>query len=200
MTALYSQGVEESIIYEAVKGLGSGYVLDIGAGDGFTFSNSARLIERGWRGLLVEPSFFAFAKLYGLYREAGAVKLLNAAVGLDGHMIPFYECEDTLYSTTRLANMEAWASRGKKYGCYWVPTITIEEIVNQFEGAPDVVSIDTEGNSFEILRSFPAPWLKHARVLCVEHDQRCVEIAKWAYEWNYRPHLLDDNNLVLVKA
>lgn len=58
----YSQNNEQAII---LKYFGSqrGTVLDIGANDGITLSNSRALIELGWSAVLVEPAEIAFRKL-----------------------------------------------------------------------------------------------------------------------------------------
>ncbi len=59
---MYSQNNEEQIIIEYFKDF-KGHLLDIGANDGLTLSNSRKLIELGWTGDLVEPSPNAFQKL-----------------------------------------------------------------------------------------------------------------------------------------
>lgn len=51
---MYSQNDEEAIIMRYFANR-TGRLLDIGAADGMTNSNSLALIERGWRAVLVEP-------------------------------------------------------------------------------------------------------------------------------------------------
>ena len=52
----YSQSGEEVVIQEIfdVLGIEKGHLVDLGAGDGFTMSNSRALIERGWTGDLYD--------------------------------------------------------------------------------------------------------------------------------------------------
>lgn len=196
----HSQGGEEQAIASSIPGsIGdNGYVLDIGAFDGETFSNSRKLIERGWRALLVEPSPFAFQKLLTLYDERRKdVRLINAAIGLwEGHLVPFFE--GGLYGSTDARAPGRWDRIQKFSRPYFVPTVTMAQIVNQFPGVPDVISIDTEGTSFEILKRLPEPWFKTLSCIVVEHDQRVVEICDWARnQYNLEPAYLDGNNVVL---
>ena len=55
--AVYSQGGEQRALLAHFErhGVGRGCLLDVGANDGRSYSNSLALIERGWGGLLVEP-------------------------------------------------------------------------------------------------------------------------------------------------
>lgn len=79
----YSQNGEQRIIeqYFSKMKLG-GNVLDIGANDGVTFSNSHWLIkEKGWGATLVEPSPKAFDRLTALYSASPKVQCVNRAVG-----------------------------------------------------------------------------------------------------------------------
>ncbi len=54
----YTQNNEEQIFIDYFKNQNPSElcVLDIGANDGKTFSNSLRLIELGWSAILIEPS------------------------------------------------------------------------------------------------------------------------------------------------
>ena len=52
----YSQNGEEAVILETLAALGieKGHLVDLGAGDGVTMSNTRALIERGWTGNLYD--------------------------------------------------------------------------------------------------------------------------------------------------
>ena len=68
---MYSQNDEEKIILDLLKDQPVGRLLDIGAFDGKTFSNSLALFEKGWSGVVVEPnpeSLVALIKLHGKNR------------------------------------------------------------------------------------------------------------------------------------
>ena len=54
---MYSQNHEDDIVLNFFQNTESNKtVLEIGANDGKTFSNSLLLIENGWKAHLVEPS------------------------------------------------------------------------------------------------------------------------------------------------
>ena len=52
----YSQNGEEAVILETLAALGieKGHLVDLGAGDGITMSNSRALLEKGWTGDLYD--------------------------------------------------------------------------------------------------------------------------------------------------
>jgi len=52
----YSQNGEQAVILETFEALGitKGHLIDLGAGDGYTMSNSRALLERGWTGDLYD--------------------------------------------------------------------------------------------------------------------------------------------------
>jgi hypothetical protein len=63
---MYSQNGEDTIAldYFTQKNTEIRTLLDIGANDGITFSNSKLLIKNGWGAVLLEPSEIAFNKCY----------------------------------------------------------------------------------------------------------------------------------------
>ena len=171
-----SQNDEEAVILR-YAGAEPKEVLDIGAYDGKTYSNSFALIERGWSAILVEPSPSAFLKLMKLHGENKNVKLLNAMVGIETRIAKFYDCEGDLCSSSLEKNRDLWAGAGRKFTEYYVPQITLQTMTNQLGGGPTVVSIDCEGTSVDILMSMPTGWAP--RVVVVEHDSRIIEIVGW---------------------
>lgn len=191
----YSQGREEEIILRKIAPLeGPRCVLDIGAFDGVTFSNSRALIERGWRGILIEPNPFAFQKLLELYGDNPKATLINAAMGEEKNLIKFHE--GGIYSTTtpqeKFKNATKWRE-------YWVMQLTMSTLMNQVNVQADVISIDVEGKSFELLKLIPiVSWAPH--VIVVEHDARMVEITQWAADRGYGVCGLSPENIILLKG
>ena len=72
MKKTYSQYREDLIVFDYFNGK-VGNLLDLGANDGITFSNSRLLIENGWGGVLVEASPLTFKKLETLYENSSKV-------------------------------------------------------------------------------------------------------------------------------
>jgi FkbM family methyltransferase len=77
---MYSQNNEEQIILDYFKDKPKGILLDIGANDGVTFSNSRALIESGWKAVLAEPSPVCVKKLLALYQGNESVVVAPFAI------------------------------------------------------------------------------------------------------------------------
>lgn len=194
--SMYSQYEEEKYILEAV-GSEPGRFLDIGAFDGKTFSNTYRLVELGWSGLLVEPATAAFAALVALHGGNEKLTLIHAAVGLERCMVKFWDSPDAV-STTSEAHYDRWKQATEYSGCFYVPQITLGEIFNQFGGPFHFVNIDTESTSADLFLSFPLSAIQ-PRAMCVEHDGRVVECMAHAQAAGYKASYLNETNVVLVR-
>lgn len=193
---MHSQNKEEQAILEAAGFLNpaTAYVLDIGANDGATFSNSRALLEREWNGYLIEPDYDAFTKLLALYKDNPRVKLINAAVDPEGGLVPFNHTSDGgLASSTQET---AW--KDLVVAKYWVMAMKPGQVVDAMPHGPDVITIDIEGRSVDVLYQLPIKsWA--VRAICVEHDGRIGELAAWGNERGYRVSELNAENMVLVK-
>jgi FkbM family methyltransferase len=192
---VYSQG-NEQIVLEQIFGRTIGTLLDIGAADGKTFSNSLALIEAGWTAMCIEPSPGQFIALKALHGTNPLVRLVHAAVGLDGHMVPFFDSPD-LVSTTEAAHRDKWSAQ-TTFREHYVAQVTPAELLLQFGGGFDLISIDTEGTSTDLYFAMvaagfnPTAWI-------VEHDGRQIEIANHAGQHGWNVRYLDGNNLILAK-
>jgi FkbM family methyltransferase len=157
-------------------------VWDLGAWHPTEFSNSRALIELGWQAVLVEPSPGPMLNLLEAYSWNGRVRLVQAAVGILPGLLELFVSDDAV-STTSQTEFERWEKAAEYRGAMLVPTITLEQIAQQFGGAA-FVNIDVEGHSAEIflrmldLALFPA-------CVCVEHDGRTPELMSRAGEFGY---------------
>jgi len=84
---MYSQQEEEKYILEAVAGIEHGRVLDIGAWNPITFSNSRALIEKGWDAILIEFSPLPVHDLLVEYGYNPKVTIIQAAMALERGLI-----------------------------------------------------------------------------------------------------------------
>lgn len=193
---MYSQYDEEKYILEAV-GEEPGRFLDIGAWDGKTFSNTLALVERGWSGVLIEPGIEGFAALLALHGGNEKLTLIHAAVGLERCMLKFWNTADAV-STTSERSYQQWKGEAQFTGCFYVAQVTLKEILDQFGGPFDFVSIDTEGTSVELFLAYPLS-VAQPRAVCVEHDSRIVECMAKAQEAGYRASYLNGTNVVLTR-
>jgi FkbM family methyltransferase len=194
---MYSQNDEEAIIkgiVDTVFGDTPGNVVDIGAFDGKTNSNSLALIERGWNAVLIEPAAEPFAKLMALHRDNPRVTLVNAAIGEADRIVEMIDFPGD--GGQRRATREA--NPGSVYR-WWIAQITPATLVNQIGTGANVLTIDTEGTSFDILTLCPIKSWRPS-VIVVEHDGRGVEISGWGRENGYRVCGLNAENIILGSA
>lgn len=175
---MYSQNKEEEVILNYF-GSNKGSFIDIGANDGKTLSNTRALAERGWRGVLIEPSPKAYAKLKDLYNGHKGFYLYNYALG--GHngkailqesgvllgsgdvalVSTFHSHEmDRFKQTVNYEPVEVEIFKWKTF----LNRLTIKEF--------DFISMDVEGNEMSIL---PDMDLSKTKLICLE--------------WNSKPEL-----------
>jgi len=158
---MYSQNNEDNIILSNLPDNFQGTILDVGANDGKTYSNSRMFIEKyNWGGVLVEPSHHCIQLLNTLYENNEKVQIIPYAIDLDNKDKTLYvgNIQDTptsinLVSTLKSFEKEYWENnRGVKYKEETVKCITIKKLLelSKFKYF-DIVSIDVEGLDFEIL-------------------------------------------------
>ena len=191
---MFSQNQEETAVLAACNGVGR--FLDIGAWNAKDKSNTRALYERGWSGVLIEPSPEPFAGLQAEYDGDPRIKLLNVAVGLEPGIIAMHVTADAC-STSDTATFEKWQHIVNYTGVLQVQAITLEDVYDQ-HGPFDMVSIDAEGVSVDLLhRLFD---LGHfPKCIVVEHDGRTTEALSHATECGYACTMANGENLVLVK-
>ena len=197
---MYSQNNEEQVILE-IFGDFIGRFLEIGACDGKLVSNTLALVERGWSGVMVEPSPRAFMALQERHGGNGKLTLVHAAIGLDDCVIPFWD-DPTIggYATTGEANRAKWQHLAGFKPPFYIPQIPVSrfgETESLLSGPFDFLSIDTEGTSADLFWAFPFDAVR-PRVVCVEHDGRIAECLANAVRWGYREIDRNGENLVLV--
>lgn len=191
----YSQNNEQEAILKACPEP-TGRLLDLGCWNAEDKSNTRALIERGWTGVLVEPSPQPFAGIQAFYAGHPGIVCIQAAVGFDAGTLKMWMTPDAT-STLDEATYKKWNGYVKYEGQIDVEVITLEQIFNQ-HGGFDMVSIDTEGSSVDLMhRMFE---LNHfPQCICVEHDGREGEILSKATKYSYACVYHSGENLVLVR-
>lgn len=171
---MYSQTNEDEIIVKALDWKTDGRFLDIGAWRSKKLSNSRLLWEYGWNGVMVECSPGPMRKLLKSYGGNPRIKLVQAAVGGQRGILPFYITDEAV-STSEQSHYDKWRATAEFRGAIWVPTITLEMLAFHFGSDFDFVNIDTEGTSVDLfLRMLELHW--QPQCVCVEHDGRTGEI------------------------
>lgn len=196
---MYSQNNEEIFILEHFADK-TGRFLDIGAFVPDTFSNTRALADRGWGGVLIEPSPIPFMALLKHYGTNPNVKLLNAAVTVMGGFFPFYDSGGDAISSTLESHAKKWAAGyGTKFASYEVYTVALDELFGQYGYDFDFINLDIEGCSFAMFQHLPFARLTKTTCLCVEHDGNLNAAIQKGSEHGFRLLTSNGENIILVR-
>lgn len=176
----YSQNGEDVRILSHIGDL-KGTILDLGANDGITLSNSRLFIERGWKALLVEPSKEAFTKCSNLYNNNIDVECINVGIGTSEGIFPFFESgthlgngDTALLSTLSFQETQRWAGTKNEFKEKECEVITFSTLL---ELSPyktfDIISIDCEGMDYEILKQINLNDVG-CRLIVIEHNNNDI--------------------------
>lgn len=209
---MYSQNNEDQFALNFFKDRSSKKtVLDIGANDGKTFSNSLLLIENGWRGHLLEPSS-TFSKCVDLHLQRireRQVCLYNCGIAERDEVMDFYESgtfegEDlNLVSCIEPNEMNRWKGSVEfnKTKAYF---FTFETWIknNQWENQTfDFISIDVEGHDWIVLSQIDLEKYK-CQLLCIEWNSK-PELAslftEYANKFNMHEVHRNAENIIFAK-
>lgn len=217
----YSQSGEQVVITRYFTGRPRGTLLSVGENDGEIFSMSRALMLDGWRGVLVEPSPTAFARLSHLYQDRIEVHdstdvdclpfatCVQAAITTSDGPIDLYDSgthlkkgDVALLSTTVPAEMDRWKKSGEQFTKTSVRGITFATLmkeagVNHF----DFISIDAEGADWSILRQINLEDVG-CQLLCIEYNQRAVDamsFTNYARNFGMKLHARTYENLIFAR-
>lgn len=191
-----------------------GFFVDVGAFNGYNWSNTYCLAEVGWSGILVEPHPDYFKELQILYKDNPKLSLINVCVGL-------YNASAKLYlggsnSTTKsemidIYNDIEWSKfSGLNEDNFLVCQLFTLDTMLKAYNCPfkfEVLSIDVEGAEIDILLGFTVREWWPKMVIIETHekneDKRLAEKSNWInvffeafeYEKIYSDHI----NSVYVK-
>ena len=104
---------------------------------------------------------------------------------------------DDALSTNDAKNLEVWKDLGGFYGNIVVPTITLENISNQFGGF-SFINIDVEGQSVDIFKRMLA-LQTYPLCVCFEHDGRMEEAMSAATAVGYKLVYSNGTNCVVTR-
>jgi FkbM family methyltransferase len=159
----YSQNDEEDVILSFFDA-GVGRFLDIGAFDGISLSNTRALAERGWSGIMVEPSPFNLCPLIeSLKVFNGRVEAWSCAVNATGDpaVLKMTQEKSVMWANT-ISEHEVPSPVNVTLR---VECVRIHDLLKH--GPFDFISIDAEYLDFEILKDSPRG-LYGCKMLCIE--------------------------------
>lgn len=207
----YGQNKEDEIINNLIiSKYGTdfkGCVLDLGANDGITLSNSRYFIENGWNGVLIEAGKLPYEKLMSTILPKTIA--INCAIGNQNGSLTFYESTNLLdandvglVSSLVADETQRWRKAGIGYSEYQVDCFTWESFLDKFHLKSqnfDIISIDIEGMDYDVLIQMNLEELG-CKVLCVEFNGK--DIQKYVeYAVKHGMSLVNQNpeNLIFLK-
>lgn len=169
-----SQNNETQIILEYFSGR-TGTVLDIGANDGLTFSNSYDLIQAGWYGILFEPGH-VYDQLHALHKGNGKVHTHRLGIGEREEIVKFWQSgphvkngiDQGLVSTMHEHETHRWRKAGVKFKEIEIELVPFSWVASKYP-VFDCISIDCEGMDWTVLK----------QINPIEVSCKCIVI-----EWN----------------
>lgn len=202
----YSQHGEDIIIDSLNILNDKSIILDIGANDGITFSNSRFFIEKyNCNAFLVEPTSKCISLLNNLYTNNSNITILPYAISdtngiLDinvGNLMDLPTCVNQV-STLLDTEKEYWTSnRGVEYTTESVQSITPNNLIKLIKPNIDLLSIDTEGLDYYILHELYTAGIS-AKIIIFEWNSKinilnsCLDLLRSKYELIYK----NDVNLI----
>lgn len=194
----YSQNDEQDVILRELTGSGiTGRFLDIGAYDGKTLSNTYTLSLLGWKGVCIEPSPKNFERLDIVHSNNPDVHCIPVAIGNISGKTIFHDTPGDFYGSLSQGN-------GKRYNRTEIPIEvycwTMDELLEREGNDFDFISLDVEGNNFEVLKSIPFDKLSKLRLICVEYDGQAEAMTKYLEPFGFQLIHRTGENIILKRS
>lgn len=190
----HSELQEELFIVDYFNNKQNGFVLDIGAADGITASNSFKLInDCEWCGLLIEPCYKHFSNLKILYEDISEINYFFGAVNQHKKETIFYE---VIQNEIGLSNIIGEShTRNQEFVTYQIPCLDINSILEKYNTPKniDFVSLDIEGSEDQVLNYWDFEKYQ-VELWCVEENMHSYESFFDAH--GYRKLIIPDKLII----
>lgn len=154
-------GQDRWVSEKIFPGVRDGFFLDVGSADGYFFSNTWALEQRGWKGICVDP----FPKNMG---GRTCTMFKDAVDSVSGRAIVFKQAGDLGGISDYLSDRNTDARAAHEVT---LSTVTLADILQRASAPPFIhfMSLDVEGAELEALRGFPFDRYRLG-ALAVEHN------------------------------
>lgn len=194
----YSQNNEQEVILNYFKDQPVGYIWDIGAYDGKTFSNTLALIEKGWSAAMIEGSPYNFAGLLqNTAHVADRCHYFLTVIGDYNGPINWYDTKGDAISTNHELHTDRWGKERFTRFRQW--QITPYNLAQALPISPDFVNVDIEGSSAKVAYDLMFTENVNPLMWCIEHDSRERELRAAFTAAGYREILHNAENLIFVR-
>ena len=198
----------------------NGFVLDVGAHDGYKWSNSYPLINAGWNGMLIEPHPGYAEMVRTLYKDRSVDDVIVVEKAISN-----YVGEGTLHDAGSLTTLKpemldayeeiSWARGHNKNTTFKIKVDKLDEVLRENNVKPnfEVFTLDCEGSEEEVLEFFDLKYWKPKMVIVETLEVRGDEeraildmkegnFYKWSDELfeshGYRKIYVDSINAIYV--
>lgn len=136
-----------------------GYFVEVGAFDGYSYSNTWHLANKGWKGLYIEPIAEFAGKCRETHRENN-VRVIEAACSNYNGIITLFKGQDIISANNNMVNGSTL-----EINCLTLDAILKEEILR-----PDLLVIDVEFHEKEVLEGLTLNKWKPKMVIIEAHE------------------------------
>lgn len=201
----YAQNKEDLFVLGYFKDF-KGTLLEIGANDGVTLSNSKLMIEKGWKAHLVEPSSVHEALSLVHKNNSGVMTYKCGIHDTDNDMV-LHESgahvpngsDKALVSTVIKSEKQRWGN--VEFREVTVPFLTFKTFLKFTDVKTfDYISIDAEGCDWLILQQIDLEEVG-CKCLCIEHNGDQYLISKYTEycgSFGLRPILRNAENIIFA--
>jgi FkbM family methyltransferase len=150
---IFSQTGEEIIIQWILKDVKKGVYVDVGCHHPYKISNTFKLYLEGWRGIAIDANEDVIRKFKKARPED--ISLLKAVCDVEQE-VTFYKFKESEVNTIDEKTLKEWKKEWNLESEVRMTTETLTKILD--ENLPsnkkiDLLTIDVEGNDFNVLKS-----------------------------------------------
>jgi FkbM family methyltransferase len=150
---IFSQTGEEIIIQWILKDIKNGFFVDVGCHHPYKISNTFKLYLEGWRGISIDAN----EKVIRKFKIARPEDIsILAAVSDEEKEVTFYQFKESEVNTIDEKILAEWKDRWNLVGETKMKTQTLTKILDDnitIKKPIDLLTIDVEGNDFNVLKS-----------------------------------------------
>ena len=201
---MYSQNQEEQVILNYF-GEKKGHLLDLGANDGMTFSNSLRLIQLGWSADLVEPSPGTYEKLCELHKNNEEVKCHEVAISSVNGTVEFHESgtllgsdDKSLVSTLDPKEKQRWGGK-VAYKKISVESVTFNSLLERTKKRTfDFITIDVEGLDWLVLNQINLKEVGCKMLIIETNGKETLKYVKYCNQFGLSLLSSNQENIIMT--
>jgi FkbM family methyltransferase len=161
-----------------------GIFWEVGAYDGYNFSNTWGLAVAGWTGVYVEP-VTKFAQLCANnHSNHPNINVLNLCAGDQDCIVNFYECGTLSTYSIEHKNSEYWKADYAHSTPMTARMMTLDKLFENLgcvKPGFELLVVDTEGSEIEVLKGFNVnKWLPKMAIVEVHEHHEAAELGRQA--------------------